>query len=416
MVHSIPTGDMRMQKIREILRMTSCSTLKYGKNQYFKVEQNDVCRKFFIEIVLGISESTVCRAKLNLLSSATSPVPRKQTHASRGRICVGFIQAYVEATCDRDPTGTVYRMPTSLTKLDLFNLYDIVHQENSLHKSMFYEILKKRFSNVIFSKKQRYTKCKECNEFRELISAEKNVELKKEIIMLRDLHLREQQMEREAYYVRRAQAEMRPGEFLSVILDGMDQKKTNLPYYTHDNNPVGSGQHKLRTHITGSIVHGRGKYFFLDCNQYPHDTNLVLSCLLKLLVKESREGQLPPTLFVQLDNTCRENKNKFFLGMMAFLVKKRFVREVWISFLIVGHTHEDVDQCFSRISMKMRNRNTLTLNELHSVIQSSQRPVPESTDVGTVWNMSAWLNDYVNQIHNVTYPKLYRYNFYSFCH
>lgn len=36
-------------------------------------------------------------------------------------------------------------------------------------------------------------------------------------------------MEREAYYVRRGQAEMRQKEILSLIIDGMDQNKTDLP-------------------------------------------------------------------------------------------------------------------------------------------------------------------------------------------
>ena len=67
----------------------------------------------------------------------------------------------------------------------------------------------------------------------------------------------------------------------------------------------GSGAVKLRTHVTGRIVHGRSKYFFTDYNQFPHDSNLVLSCLLRILQQEAHQRQLPPTLFIQLDNTCR---------------------------------------------------------------------------------------------------------------
>ena len=43
--------------------------------------------------------------------------------------------------------------------------------------------------------------------------------------------------EREAYYFRRAQAEQRPKQILSIIIDGMDQKKTDLPHYRDWNNP-----------------------------------------------------------------------------------------------------------------------------------------------------------------------------------
>lgn len=44
-------------------------------------------------------------------------------------------------------------------------------------------------------------------------------------------------MEREAYYVRRGQAEMRQKEILSLIIDVMDQNKTDLPYYCKWSNP-----------------------------------------------------------------------------------------------------------------------------------------------------------------------------------
>ena len=44
----------------------------------------------------------------------------------------------------------------------------------------------------------------------------------------------------------------------------------------------------LKTHITGVISHGHpqpgGKIFkFLDLNQYPHDSNLTINCLLRVL-------------------------------------------------------------------------------------------------------------------------------------
>lgn len=57
-------------------------------------------------------------------------------------------------------------------------------------------------------------------------------------------------MEREAYYVRRSQAEMRPNEVLSIILDGMDQAKTNLPHYAYGNNPVVSSLFQIQKYVS----------------------------------------------------------------------------------------------------------------------------------------------------------------------
>ena len=44
------------------------------------------------------------------------------------------------------------------------------------------------------------------------------------------------------------------------------------------------------------------------------------------------------------ENVCY----RFVLGFMSLLVELKVFKKVKISFLMVGHTHEDVDQVFSR--------------------------------------------------------------------
>ena len=96
----------------------------------------------------------------------------------------------------------------------------------------------------------------------------------------------------------------------------------------------------LQTHITGVLAHGKSTHAMIDMNQWPHDSNLTINCLLETLLEEASDGQLTPILYVQLDNCGRENKNKFFIGIMALMVVLGLVKEVTMSFLMVGHTHE----------------------------------------------------------------------------
>ena len=96
----------------------------------------------------------------------------------------------------------------------------------------------------------------------------------------------------------------------------------------------------LQTHITGVLVHGRKTLMLLDLMQWPHDSNLALNSVLYAISSEVSDGQLPPTLYIQMDNCARENKNKYFIGMMALLVKLGFVKDIFLSFLMVGHIHE----------------------------------------------------------------------------
>jgi len=93
--------------------------------------------------------------------------------------------------------------------------------------------------------------------------------------------------------------------------------------------------------VVGCLVHhSRHTHALIDVNQYPHDVNLTLSCLLFALLEESIDGRLTPVLHIQLDNTARENKNKYFLAFAAYLVQQDFVKEITLNFLMVGHTHE----------------------------------------------------------------------------
>ena len=96
----------------------------------------------------------------------------------------------------------------------------------------------------------------------------------------------------------------------------------------------------LQTHLVGAIIHGIKTVTYVDVLQWRHDSNLAVNCLLRALVRASRNGDLPPTMYIQLDNCGRENKNKFFMGVVAMLVAKLFVTEAFMCFLMVGHTHE----------------------------------------------------------------------------
>ena len=58
-------------------------------------------------------------------------------------------------------------------------------------------------------------------------------------------------------------------------------------------------------------------------------------------------------LFLQLDNVYRENKNTNLMKFMSYLVQYNYFEKIEVSFLIVGHTHNDLDQIFSLISKKI---------------------------------------------------------------
>ena len=70
---------------------------------------------------------------------------------------------------------------------------------------------------------------------------------------------------------------------------------------------------------------------------------------------------LPPTLRIQLDNCANDNKNRYVFVYWLLLVAKGIVKEVFLSFLLVGHTHDDIDASFGRWSMKLREEDFPTI-------------------------------------------------------
>ena len=70
---------------------------------------------------------------------------------------------------------------------------------------------------------------------------------------------------------------------------------------------------------------------------------------------------LAPTLHVQLDNCAKDNKCRYVFCFWSLLVAKWIFKEVFVSFLMVGHTYDDIDVSFGRWSMKLDEEDFLTI-------------------------------------------------------
>ena len=132
--------------------------------------------------------------------------------------------------------------------------------------------------------------------------------------------------EREKYHLRRYKARRSPSKYLTLILDGMDQSKTDVPNERRICKSSANLQ-KLRTHLVGAILHSglspMGKIFLgcFDIFQWKHDSNLTMNILLILLETFNNRFGLPPVLNLQLDNCWRENKNKFVFTLLSLLIE-----------------------------------------------------------------------------------------------
>ena len=88
--------------------------------------------------------------------------------------------------------------------------------------------------------------------------------------------------EREKYAKHRRKSEKFQDKYLSLIIDGMDQDKTDIPHII-SNPKAMAGCYTLETHVTGVRVHGQCTLMVIDCGQFPHDSNLTIEAMLQLL-------------------------------------------------------------------------------------------------------------------------------------
>ena len=160
-----------------------------------------------------------------------------------------------------------------------------------------------------------------------------------------------------------------PDKVLSIIIDGADASRFSLPHFAHQSHTSAEAW-QLRTHIIGAIAHQRDTYAFTCPSHIAQGHNVSIQVLKEVLLDiKTKEGKLPPKLCLQLDNTTKQNKGRFLFGYLAYLLHMGIFQEIEVAFLPVGHTHEDIDQFFSRISVYLRVHNAPCREDLGRCIQ-----------------------------------------------
>ena len=184
----------------------------------------------------------------------------------------------------------------------------------------------------------------------------------------------------------------------------MDHAKTASPVFLHKSKEL-DGLVKLPMSVTSMIAyrHGDVRYTHYGLDIFPHDSNYTIGLMAKLLYdlekppkSSSRElfvgsgstalfcsilkdvemckaslppqpetivqaTPLPPILNMQMDNATGNNKNRYVYAFWSLLVAKRIFYEVYVNFMIVGHTHDDIDALFGRWSMLLKKENFPTI-------------------------------------------------------
>ncbi|XP_060568789.1 uncharacterized protein LOC132727367, partial [Ruditapes philippinarum] len=301
------------------------NSTKIGKFRFVSVTSNlSLCTYAFIRCLNISKNKLTCAFEAHEQNELSTPGKNSRSVQDNSLVLVTWMEKYAEMHGDRMPNTNQILLPYGLTKNDLYGKYKEECTTKPVSRSQFYTTWKQHFPHVKIKKTNSFTKCTICTTLERQIAKTTSVETRSLYRQQKEAHNRRQMMERKYYYSKREESRKSPGQYMSLIIDGMDQAKTNLPHFTGRRPKNMNAADLLKTHVTGIINHGHGGFHtFVDICQYSHDPNLTLNVLLKtfLHTSEKNGNRLPATLYLQADNCFRENKNKFVLAFCELLIR-----------------------------------------------------------------------------------------------
>ena len=211
-----------------------------------------------------------------------------------------------------------------------------------------------------------FAKCTQCTQFRELETSQKRKDKAgwDAAHAKQRRHIADVLLERRHYHSNRLRAILDPDTYMSLIIDGADQGKHLLPHFCNRSH-LSDEAVKQHLYAYGAISHGRKAYTFLLPGHVAQGHDVTIEVLWRVINDvQSEEGRVPPVLLLQLDNTTKQNKGRFLFAFLALLVHHNVFDKVLVSFLPVGHTHEDIDQMFSRFAEYLRGHNARSRAEM----------------------------------------------------
>ena len=247
-------------------------------------------------------------------------------------------------------------------------------------ETYFLKLLREHYK-VIMHKHKGFSKCNCCHYYKEQLKKKGSVidriKLKKE----RAQHYALIYAERVEYHTLRRHAQEHPDKVISMIVDSCSKWKTELPRYTRELKVGNFSAHgnSLCTCLVhqnkGDVRNPGGAFNYFIEDAVKGGGNITAEVIWRTLCKLQDMREIwAEELHVQLDNTTKDNKNHTVFAFLAWLVQSGNFHKVTVSFLPVGHTHEDIDALFGVIVRFLRGVPvTYTHEELRKQVHAALR-------------------------------------------
>jgi hypothetical protein len=378
---------------------------------HYSVGEARVCGPYFSKLV-PVCKKTLCSIRKEIRNGQLNT---NSVHHSKEvkikdstfvMVVTEWMRVYFAMHGEPQPDKHELHLPKTWTKkyvfeqLDKYLQWRYPGQFNVNHEdyTYLYIIWAQFFFRVKIPVVCRFSQCDTCNQLDFLRSICNNPEELKQLTEAQVTHAHATYVEKKKYYKHMRKGTDDPEKYICMIIDGMTQRTTELPHfqrrpkwYTKD---MG-----LEVHVVGAIIAGMDpRVEFSYTPLTGDDSNAFLSCLHRNIVyaletnakRPELNGKRAEVLYIQLDN-CSSNKSILTKQYLAFLAEKYGFRKVKTNYMHVGHTHENIDQMFSRFSVAIAKENIYTLDQLMSVCKKSFTPNPVCEYISHVYDFKTWL-------------------------
>ncbi|KAG2370876.1 hypothetical protein C9374_001392 [Naegleria lovaniensis] len=282
-------------------------------------------------------------------------------HTTRKSEAIAWMQVLLERDGQFAPNNTEIHLPCYNSWNDIFEQYsaDMTKKKAPAYKTKvnFCNLIEQEFPTIILPKSTRLGKCDDCLQFKkekaklELKDTKGRNALDEKI----KIHQQHHEKERAYYYYRREKAQQNPSDIECIIIDGAEAIQFPVMYPIPKS--ASSNVQKLKMGCYGLIAHGANtRMLKLIPPHFPGGANLACTVLYEACRQQIESNNRSRTLFVQADNCAKEAKNKYSIAFLAMLVHYGWFEEIFISTMIVGHTHADIDQMFSTYAKNLHQK------------------------------------------------------------
>lgn len=388
------------------------------------VKDVPVCHRAF-RTLYGISTTKFYRAlrvdgmaipihgnSLRLASAQGPPLRNKDC-------MILFLASFFDEIGDRMPNDMAIHVPMYMSITDLYALCieDLKSKRQSVDKlpsyATFLALMELHFKHVKFPKKTRLGQCDFCTQIPALrqkcANARERSQLKSQI----SAHNLLVRLERLSFAERDERSQRFPEKYMHIAMDCPEM--IWLPHLR----PIAKSHSKYERMPLPAIgilnLSHHTKEYVYHLPVYKRNPNLYITStffhLCNKLSSISMERR-PHTLWMQMDNCAKENKNRWFFAFCCLLIHWNWFRCVQLSFLPPGHSHSIVDQMFSTRQKQLEWNSVPSIPALVEFVNRiyGESPLkPKQSFLPKVYNWAGWMGPYVSDLEGHSGPHVFKF-------